>query len=69
MKEAWVSLSHTPEMADAAASYKKQDGTVSVSADGRMVSWKSASGAVPLSIATAAIGSMTLRHIWRSTDD
>jgi transcription initiation factor TFIIH subunit 1 len=56
-------------MADAAASYKKQDGTVSVSADGKTVSWKSASGAVPLSIATAAIGSMTLRRMWRSTDD
>jgi transcription initiation factor TFIIH subunit 1 len=46
-------------MTDAAAQYKKQDGTVSVSADGKNVSWKSASGAIPpLSIAIADIGSM-----------
>ncbi|KAF2786813.1 hypothetical protein K505DRAFT_380013 [Melanomma pulvis-pyrius CBS 109.77] len=34
-------------MSDAAAQYKKQDGTLSVSSDGRFVSWKSASGASP----------------------
>jgi transcription initiation factor TFIIH subunit 1 len=51
-------------MSSAAAQYKKQDGTVSVSADGKTVSWKSAGGAVPpLSITIADIGSMrpTLR--------
>ena len=47
-------------MADAAAQYKKQDGTVSISADGKTVAWKSASGALPpLSIAIADIGSMS----------
>lgn len=42
---------------DAAAQYKKQDGTLSVSTDGKTVSWKAASGAAALSIATADIGS------------
>jgi transcription initiation factor TFIIH subunit 1 len=46
-------------MSTAAASYKKQDGTVSVSADGKTVSWKPTGGAVPpLSITIADIGSM-----------
>jgi transcription initiation factor TFIIH subunit 1 len=46
-------------MSSAAAQYKKQDGTVTVSTDGKTVSWKSASGAVPpLSIVIADIGSM-----------
>jgi hypothetical protein len=46
-------------MSSAAAQYKKQDGIVSVSADGKKVSWKSAGGAVaPLSITIADIGSM-----------
>jgi len=50
---------HSVRMADAAAQYKKQDGTVSVSADGKIVAWKSGSGALPpLSIAIADIGSM-----------
>jgi len=50
-------------MADAAAQYKKQDGRVSVSADGKTVSWKPAGGALPpLSIAIADIGSMSLSH-------
>ena len=49
-------------MADAAAQYKKQDGTVSVSADGKTVAWKSASGALPpLSIAIADIASRSTR--------
>jgi transcription initiation factor TFIIH subunit 1 len=49
-------------MSSAAAQYKKQDGTVAVSADGKTVSWKSASGAVPpLSIVIAEIGSMRQR--------
>jgi transcription initiation factor TFIIH subunit 1 len=49
-------------MSSAAAQYKKQDGTVTVSADGKTVSWKSASGAVPpLSIVIAEIGSMRPR--------
>ncbi|KAL5115866.1 RNA polymerase II transcription factor B subunit 1 [Pleosporales sp. CAS-2024a] len=46
-------------MSTAAAQYKKQDGTVSVSADGKTVSWKSASGtAPPLSITIADIGNL-----------
>ncbi|CAA9956489.1 RNA polymerase II transcription factor [Pyrenophora teres f. maculata] len=46
-------------MTDAAAQYKKQDGIVSVSADGKTVAWKSASGALPpLSIAIADIGNL-----------
>ncbi|KNG44801.1 rna polymerase ii transcription factor [Stemphylium lycopersici] len=46
-------------MADAAAQYKKQDGTVSISADGKTVAWKSASGALPpLSIAIADIANL-----------
>ncbi|KAL6712194.1 RNA polymerase II transcription factor B subunit 1 [Coniothyrium glycines] len=46
-------------MTTAAAQYKKQDGTVSVSADGKTVSWKSASGAPPaLSIAIADIANL-----------
>jgi hypothetical protein len=51
----------TPQrMADVTASYKKQDGSVSVSADGKTVSWKPASGAgPPVSIAIANIGSMS----------
>lgn len=47
-------------MADAAAQYKKQDGRVSVSADGKTVSWKSSAASnahPPLSIAIADIGS------------
>lgn len=48
-------------MTDAAAQYKKQDGTVSVSADGKTVAWKSASGALPpLSIAIADIASTSI---------
>ncbi|KAH7083233.1 hypothetical protein BKA63DRAFT_404291 [Paraphoma chrysanthemicola] len=44
-------------MSSAAAQYKKQDGTVTVSADGTTVSWKSVSGAAPpLSINIADIG-------------
>ncbi|KAF2130509.1 RNA polymerase II transcription factor-like protein [Dothidotthia symphoricarpi CBS 119687] len=42
----------------AAAQYKKQDGTISVSTDGKSVSWKAASGAAALSIATADIGNL-----------
>ncbi|KAH7350492.1 RNA polymerase II transcription factor-like protein [Pyrenochaeta sp. MPI-SDFR-AT-0127] len=46
-------------MADAAAQYKKQDGTISVSADGKTVSWASASGALPaLSIAISHIANL-----------
>ncbi|KAJ6283186.1 hypothetical protein J3E71DRAFT_214748 [Bipolaris maydis] len=46
-------------MADAAAQYKKQDGTVSVSADGKTVAWRSAGGALPpLSIAIADIANL-----------
>ncbi|KAJ4371185.1 RNA polymerase II transcription factor B subunit 1 [Neocucurbitaria cava] len=46
-------------MTDAAAQYKKQNGTVSVSADGKTVAWKSASGALPpLSIAIADIANL-----------
>ncbi|KAH3958393.1 hypothetical protein HBI56_214700 [Parastagonospora nodorum] len=46
-------------MSSAAAQYKKQDGTVSVSADGKTVSWKSANGAAaPLSITIADIGNL-----------
>ncbi|USP81733.1 General transcription and DNA repair factor IIH subunit tcf-29 [Curvularia clavata] len=46
-------------MADAAAQYKKQDGIVSVSADGKTVAWKSATGALPpLSIAIADIANL-----------
>ncbi len=48
-------------MTDAAAQYKKQDGIVSVSADGKTVSWKPSSGvAAPLSIAIAHIASTLL---------
>jgi len=53
-------------MSTAAASYKKQDGAVSVSADGKTVSWKSNTGAIPpLSITIADIGSM--RHMLKET--
>jgi transcription initiation factor TFIIH subunit 1 len=46
-------------MSSAAALYKKQNGTVSVSADGRTVSWKSPDPAVaPLALTIADIGSM-----------
>ncbi|KAF1829788.1 RNA polymerase II transcription factor [Decorospora gaudefroyi] len=46
-------------MADAAAQYKKQDGVVSVSAQGKTVSWKSGTGALPpLSIAIADIANL-----------
>ncbi|KAF2830644.1 RNA polymerase II transcription factor-like protein [Ophiobolus disseminans] len=46
-------------MSTAAASYRKQDGTVSVSADGKAVSWTSSSGAIPpLSIIIADIGNL-----------
>ncbi|CAN9248660.1 unnamed protein product [Alternaria alternata] len=48
-------------MADAAAQYKKQDGRVSVSADGKTVSWKSSAASnahPPLSIAIADIGNL-----------
>lgn len=49
-------------MTDAAAQYKKQDGTVAVSADGKSVAWKSANGALPpLAIAIADIASR-LQH-------
>lgn len=56
-----TAATHTrTRMTDAAAQYKKQDGIVSVSADGKTVAWKSASGALPpLSIAIADIGSMS----------
>ncbi|KAI4660868.1 uncharacterized protein J4E79_005436 [Alternaria viburni] len=49
-------------MADAAAQYKKDNGRVAVSADGKTVSWKSTSGAAnapaPWSIAIADIGNL-----------
>ncbi|OAL53965.1 RNA polymerase II transcription factor-like protein [Pyrenochaeta sp. DS3sAY3a] len=46
-------------MTDAAAQYKKQDGTVAVSADGKSVAWKSANGALPpLAIAIADIANL-----------
>jgi transcription initiation factor TFIIH subunit 1 len=46
-------------MSTTAAQYKKHDGAVSVSADGKTVSWKSASGAIPpLALTIADIGSM-----------
>ncbi|KAF1936145.1 RNA polymerase II transcription factor [Clathrospora elynae] len=46
-------------MTGAAAQYKKQDGTVSVSADGKTVSWKPASSALqPLAIAIEHIGNL-----------
>ncbi|KAI4685835.1 uncharacterized protein J4E88_003672 [Alternaria novae-zelandiae] len=49
-------------MADAAAQYKKDNGRVAVSADGKTVSWKSISGAAnapaPWSIAIADIGNL-----------
>ena len=45
-------------MVDAAAQYKKQDGTVSISDNGKTVAWTSATGALPpLSIAIADIAS------------
>ena len=58
----WQGMLHgsLTSMTDAAAQYKKQDGVVTVSADGKTVSWKSASGAAPLSIAIADIGSRFL---------
>jgi len=53
-------------MADALAQYKKDNGRVAVSADGKTVSWKSTSGAAnapaPWSIAIADIGSMSRPH-------
>ncbi|OAK96341.1 RNA polymerase II transcription factor-like protein [Phaeosphaeriaceae sp. SRC1lsM3a] len=46
-------------MSSAAAQYKKQDGTVSVSADGKTVAWASSSGASPpLSINITDIGNL-----------
>ncbi|KAG9187394.1 hypothetical protein G6011_05265 [Alternaria panax] len=48
-------------MADAAAQYKKQNGTVSVSSDGKTVSWKSSATTnahPPLSLAIADIGNL-----------
>ncbi|KAF1845277.1 RNA polymerase II transcription factor, partial [Cucurbitaria berberidis CBS 394.84] len=46
-------------MTDAAAQYKKQHGSVSLSADGKTVAWKSASGTTPpLSIAIADIANL-----------
>lgn len=47
-------------MSNAAAQYKKKDGTLSVSADGKTVSWESVGGVLPpLTIAIAEIGSMS----------
>ncbi|KAH8725136.1 hypothetical protein GQ44DRAFT_739917 [Phaeosphaeriaceae sp. PMI808] len=46
-------------MSSAAAQYKKQDGTISVSLDGKTVSWASATGASPsLSITIVDIGNL-----------
>jgi transcription initiation factor TFIIH subunit 1 len=48
-------------MSSAPALYKKQNGIVSVSTDGKTVSWKSRDPAVaPLSLTIADIGSMCL---------
>ena len=45
-------------MSSAAAQYKKKDGTLSVSADGKTVSWEAVGGVLPpLAIAIADIGS------------
>jgi transcription initiation factor TFIIH subunit 1 len=49
----------TMSLTDAAAQYKKQDGTIAVAADGKTVSWTSAAGAgAPLAIAIADIGNL-----------
>jgi transcription initiation factor TFIIH subunit 1 len=46
-------------MSEAAAQYKKKDGTVSVAADGRTVSWAPTSGApLAVSIVLAELISM-----------
>jgi hypothetical protein len=45
-------------MSEAAAQFKKQDGRLAVSTDGRTVSWKASSGSSVLDIAVAEIGSM-----------
>ena len=48
-------------MSSAAAQYKKKDGTLSVSADVKTVSWEAAGGVLaPLAIAIADIGSKSL---------
>lgn len=45
-------------MSSAAAQYKKKDGTLSVSADGKTVSWEAVGGVLPpLAVAIADIGS------------
>jgi len=46
-------------MPEAAAQFKKQDGKLAVSADGRAVSWKASSGGSVLDIAVADISSMS----------
>lgn len=45
-------------MSEAAAQYKKQDGKLTVSADGRSVSWKANNGNSTVEIIVAEIGSM-----------
>ncbi|KAF3006527.1 RNA polymerase II transcription factor B subunit 1 [Curvularia kusanoi] len=46
-------------MSSAAAQYKKKDGTISVSGDGKTVSWEAAGGVLPsLAIAIADIGNL-----------
>jgi hypothetical protein len=50
-------------MPEAAAQFKKQDGKLAVSADGRTVLWKANSGSPALDIAVAEISSMfSQRH-------
>lgn len=44
-------------MSEAAAQYKKQDGKIAVSADGRTVSWKASSGNLAVDVEVAAITS------------
>jgi hypothetical protein len=46
-------------MSEAAAQYKKQDGKISVSADGRIVSWRASSGNLAVDVEIAAITSMS----------
>jgi len=44
-------------MSEAAAQYKKQDGRLAISADGRSVSWKANSGNLTVDVAVAEITS------------
>lgn len=49
-------------MSEAAAQFKKQDGKLAVSADGRTVSWKASSGSPAVDIAVTEISSMYLQR-------